>query len=195
MSKFCPHLRGKTKPPHDLLSTKNLWFWGDAKEKAFIDVKESLSSNDVLAKYDPASETVISADAWSYVLGAVLRQKQPDGSLRPVAYASRARTTTEQTYAQIEKEALEILWAFERFQSYIISLHFNIETDHKPLAPLLSSKDLDEMPISVQHFRLRLMRFEYSISHVPGKNLTAAIHSPDLLYLNHLQAMSSSSRR
>ena len=174
MSKFSPHLTWKTKPLHNLLSTKNQWFWGDAQEKAFRDLKESLSSNEVLAKYDPACETVISANASSYRLGEVLRLKQPNGNLRPVTYASRALTTTKQRYAQIEKEALAIVWACERFQSYIIGLHFYTETDHKPLVHLLSCKNLDEKPIRVQHFRLRLMRFEYSISHVPGKNLTTA---------------------
>ena len=155
MSKFSPHLTGRTKPLRDLLSIKNRCFWGDAK-------------------YDSAREMVISAGVSSYRLGAVLRQKQSDGNLRPVAYASRSLTTTEQRYAQIEKEALAIVWAWERFQSYVIGLHFNIETDHKPLVPLLSSKNLNEMPIRVQRFRLHLMRFEYSISHVPGKNLSTA---------------------
>ena len=45
---------------------------------------------------------------------------------------------------------------------------------HKPLVPLLSTKSLDKMPIRVQHFRLRLMRFSYSIYHVPGKDICTA---------------------
>ena len=76
-------------------------------------------------------------------------------------------TTTEQRYAQIEKEALGVTWACERFQDYLVGMRFHIETDHKPLVPLLSSKNLDELPIRIQRFRLRLMRFCYSISHVP----------------------------
>ena len=53
-------------------------------------------------------------------------------------------------------------------------MHFSIQTDHKPLVPLLSTKCLDEMPIRVQRFRLRLMRYSYSIVHVPGKELCTA---------------------
>ena len=83
-------------------------------------------------------------------------------------------TETEQRYAQIEKEALAITWACERFQHYLIGIHFHIETDHKPLVPLLSTKGLDEMSIRVQRFRLRLMRYQYSISHVAGKELCTA---------------------
>ena len=107
-------------------------------------------------------------------MGAVLRQVQPDDSVKPVAYVSRALTPTEQRYAQIEKEALATTWACERFQDYLIGTTFTIETDHKPLVPLLSSKPLDTVPITVQRFRLRLMRFHSKIIHVPGKELNTA---------------------
>ena len=53
-------------------------------------------------------------------------------------------------------------------------MQFHIETDHKPLVPLLGLKNLDELPIRIQRFRMRLMRFHYTISHVPGKSLITA---------------------
>ena len=65
-------------------------------------------------------------------------------------------------------------WACERFQDYLIGTQFRVETDHKPLVLLLSSKALDAVPVRVQRFRLRLMRFRYSISHVPGRELNTA---------------------
>ena len=104
--------------------------------------------------------------------GAVLTQKQSDGSWRPVAYASRGLTNTEVRYVQIEKESLAATWACERFSDYLIGKDFSLETDHKPLVTLLGSKNLDELPARVQRFRMRLMRFTYSIMYVPGKNLT-----------------------
>ena len=55
-----------------------------------------------------------------------------------------------------------------------MGLQFHIQTDHKPLVPLFSSKDLDELPLRVQQFRLRMMRFLYTISHVPGKEIAIA---------------------
>ncbi len=54
-------------------------------------------------------------------------------------------SSTEQRYAQIEKEALAITWACERFSDYFIGADFHVETDHKPLVPLLSMKLLDEL--------------------------------------------------
>lgn len=49
-----------------------------------------------------------------------------------------------------------------------------METDHKPLVPLLGSKNLDELPPWVQRLKMRLMRYSFSISHVPGKNIVTA---------------------
>lgn len=174
LSKFAPNLADETKPLRELLSTKNHWKWDTPQEQAFIRLKDLLSSSEVLALYDPILESTVSADASAYGLGAVLRQRQTDGKLRPVAFISRALTETEQRYAQIEKEALAITWACERLQDYLIGIHFNIETDHKPLVPLLSTKSLDEMPLRIHRFRLRLMRYHYSISHVAGKELCTA---------------------
>ena len=99
--------------------------------------------------------------------------QQSHGSWKPVTYASRSMTETEQRYAQIEKEALATTWACEKFSNYLLGSHFEIETDHKPLIPLLSSKHLD-VPPRVLRFQLRLAWFNYSITHVPGKLLYTA---------------------
>ena len=116
---------------------------------------------------------MISADASSYGLGAVLLQKHGE-EWKPVAFVSRALTETEQRYAQIEKEALAVTWACERFEDYLLGIPFLIETDHKPLVPLLGIKTLDDLPPRILRFRLRLMRYNYVIMHSPGRSLFTA---------------------
>ena len=116
-----------------------------------------------LVHNNPNHETKLSTDASAYGLGAVLTQKQTNDQWRPIAYASRALSPTEQRYAQIEKEALGITWASERFSDYLIGLNFHIATDHKPLVPLLSTKNLEDLPARIQRFKMRMMRFSYSI--------------------------------
>jgi hypothetical protein len=174
LSKFSPNLSEKSKPLRDLLSKKNQWMWGQSQDEAFKALKEELSSGRTLALYEPNRESKVSADASAYGLGAVLRQKQPDQSWKPIAYISRSMTPTEQRYAQIEKEALAMTWACEKFSQYLLGSKFQIETDHKPLVPLMSIKNLEELPLRIQRFRLRMMRYHYDVQHVPGKDLNTA---------------------
>ena len=174
LGKFIPHLANKTKPLRELLSKKNEFIWGAAQQRAFDELKEELSSTPILTHYDPNKHTILSADASSYGLGAVLLQVENDGTRKPLAYASRSMTNTEQRYAQIEKEALATTWACEKFSDYILGKDITIETDHKPLVPLLGSKNLDELPPRIQRFRMRLMKYSYNIVHIPGKELYTA---------------------
>ena len=171
LGKFSASLAEKTKPLRNLLSH---WCWEEPQQRAFAEVKEEICKSPVLALFDPSRDTIVSADASSFGLGEILLQRQADGERCPVAYASRAMTPTEQRYAQIEKEALAIVWACDHFADYLTGLRFHVQTDHKPLLPLLSTKRLDELPLHVQRFRMRMMHYTFSISHVPGESLGTA---------------------
>ena len=94
---------------------------------------------------------------------------QDDRTCCPVCYASRSLSETEQRYAVIEKEALAATWACEKFADYVFGLHFTLEMDHRPLAPLLSSTDVSKTPLWILRFRLRMMRFNPEGIYVPGK--------------------------
>ena len=48
------------------------------------------------------------------------------------------------------------------------------KSPHKPLVPLFSTKNLDELPVQVQWFCMHLMHFHFSISHISGKDLFTA---------------------
>ena len=173
LGKFSPRLATISQPLRALLSKQAVWTWNETHEASFQAVKDELTKSPVLALYDPKAATKVSADASSYGLGAILLQKHQEG-WRPVAFASRSMSEVEQQYSQIEKEALACTWASERFADYLIGMSFSVETDHKPLIPLLSTKHLNSLPPRVLRFRLRMDRFDFSISHVPGKLLCTA---------------------
>lgn len=143
LMKFSPNLVEKTQPLRDLLKKNIAWTWAKVQQQAFEELKEELVSDTVLTSYHPDRETVVSADASSFGLGAVLMQMLPSGELRPVAYASRSMTSTERRYAEIEKEALATTWLLEHWAHLLVGMKFKVETDHKPLVPLFSTKLVD----------------------------------------------------
>ena len=174
LGKFSPNLAECSQPLRELLSPRKSWVWGPSQEEAFQKVKEELTKPTVLALYNPNAKTKIRADASAYGLGAILLQHHEKEDWKPIAYASKSMSETEKRYSQIEKEALALVWACEKFADYIIGKHIQIETDHKPLVPLLGTTQLDSLPPRVLRFQLRLTRFDYSIAHVPGMYLYTA---------------------
>ncbi|UYV64657.1 K02A2.6-like, partial [Cordylochernes scorpioides] len=172
-ARFVPNLAEIAHPMNKLLSKKEEWIWGDDQDRAFDQIKKNLTSAPGLALYDPSLPITVSADASSFGLGAVIWQTK-DGLRQVIAYASRTLSETEKRYAQIEKEALAITWACEKFKQYIQGLVITLETDHKPLVPIFTSKNIDDLTPRIQRLRLRIMRYSYKIVHTPGKNLIVA---------------------
>ena len=190
LAKFIPNLSEKTKHLRSLLSKNKDWYWDTVHKNCFENLKSLLTSTEVLTLYDVDRPTRLFCDASRNGLGAVLLQKVGDGDSeiwRPVAYASRSLTDAESRYAIIELETLAICFGAERFQDYLIGLNnFEIITDHSPLVSLLQQKNIDELPIRIQRFRLRLLRFSYTVTYIKGKSqLTAdALSRAPLKYLN-----------
>ena len=176
LGKFTPNLAQMTQPLRKLLSKSRTWTWGPAQSAAFNQVKEELSKPTTLALYDPEALTKSFSGFILLLAGSstTSESQKVNDQWKPVAYASRSMSETEQRYVQIEKEAIATTWACERFPNFLLVKHFSIETDHKPLVPLLGTKHLDCLPPRVLRFRLRLDRFNYTIRHVPGKELFTA---------------------
>lgn len=137
-------------------------------DKAFQELKSILTSKPVLKYYDVNKPVVLSVDASQDGLGSVLLQEN-----LPVAYASRALTQTERNYAQIEKEALAISFACNRFRKYIAGKEVEVESDHKPLEAIFK-KPLSECPIRLQRVRMKLQAFDINVKYKPGKELLLA---------------------
>ena len=62
------------------------------------------------------------------------------------------------------------MWGAGKSSDYLLGKHFKMETDHKPLVPLLGNKNLDNLPPRILCFRVRLSRFMYTVEHAPGKS-------------------------
>ena len=90
----------------------------------------------VLAHFDPTLPIGISCDASEVGLGVVLFHRYQDGSERPIANTSKTLTETQHHYSEIQKEALAIVFALNKFHQFLYGRKFILVTDHKPLLAL-----------------------------------------------------------
>ena len=169
--KFLSNLSSKLAPLNKLLQKEVKWTWGKEQELAFKEAKQQLTSTNVLTHYNPEKTLLLSCDASPYGLGAVISHRLDDGSEKPIAFASRSLAPAERKYAQLDKEALSIVFGVKKFQQYLQGRKFIILSDHKPLQHLLS----ENKPIPVlasariKRWALILSAYDYKIEYRPGQ--------------------------
>ena len=139
--KFIPNLATLVGPLNSLLQHSRKWKWTNECSQSFQEAKEALSSSQVLAHYDPSLPITLAGDASAYGIGAVISHILPDGSEHPIAFASRTLSSSERNYAQIEKEALSLIFGVQKFHQYLYGRKFTLITDHKPLLAILGAKE------------------------------------------------------
>ena len=108
---------------------------------------------------------IIQVDASSKGLEATLIQD--DG---PITFASKALTSTEQHYANNEKELLACVFGAECFRTYVFGRHFTIDSDHKSLEQI-SMKNLADAPVCLQRMLLQLQDYDFTIKYCPGEEM------------------------
>ena len=168
-SKFIQNLSSIIHPLNQLLQHDVTWKWSDDCAKAFKRAKESLVSSQVLAHYNPKLLIKMAADASAYGVGAVISHVYPDGSEKPVAFASRTLSKSEKNYAQIEKEALALIFGVRRFHQYLYGRNFTLVTDHKPLTTILGpKKGIPSLAAArLQRWAILLSAYRYDIEFKP----------------------------
>ena len=179
-ARFLKNLSTMIEPLNRLRRTGEKWQFGKREQKAFDSLKKALSSSAVLVPYDPSLPVKVDTDASSVGLGAVVSHIFPDGTERPIEMASRTLTKCERNYAQIEKEALSLVWGIKRFHKYVYARTFTLVTDHKPLLFILKEdKGIPEMATSrILRWALTLSAYQYKIEYRPtGKHANADVCS------------------
>ena len=168
LSKFLPNISTITEPLRQLEAKDVEWHWDENQQKAFEEVKTLITSHPVLQYHDVAKEVTLQCDASQSGVGAALLQEG-----QPVAFTSRALTSTEKNYAQIEKELLAIVHACDRFDQYVFGREITVETDHKPLEVILR-KPLFAAPKRLQRMMMQLQKYNLKVVYKRGTELYIA---------------------
>jgi hypothetical protein len=129
-----------TKPLTQLLQ-KNVDFDFDEKcLAAFQTLKSALVSALIIQPSDWSQPFEIMCDASDYVVGVVLGQRK-EGRVHTIYNASKTLSKAQLNYATTEKELLGVVFAFEKFRSYIVNSKVIVYTDHAAIKYLLAKKD------------------------------------------------------
>ena len=165
LTKFLSKLSELCEPLRQLTHRDVEFKWTDVHDEAFDTLKKAVCDAPVLRYYDPKLETVVQCDSSECGLGGVLLQNG-----QPVAYASRALSKAEVSYAMIEKELLSAVFCFSKFHHLVYGRHVIVENDHRPLE-IISKKDLYKSPKKIQIMFLKLATYDNEIRYKKGQHM------------------------
>nr|GFB48927.1 reverse transcriptase domain-containing protein [Tanacetum cinerariifolium] len=111
-------------------------------------------------------------DASDFAIGAVLGRRR-DKHFRPIRYANKTMTEAGSKYTTTEKEMLAVVYAFEKFWSYLILNKSIVYTDHSALKYMFSKKVLKARLL---RWVLLLQEFTFKVVDTKGAENLAADH-------------------
>jgi hypothetical protein len=135
-----------TKPLTHLLQKDVAFDFDEMCLAAFRTLKIALVSAPIIQPPDWSQPFEIMCDASDYTVGAVLGQRK-EGRVHNICYTSKTLKEAQLNYATTEKELLAVVFAFEKFRSYIVNSKVIVYTDHAAIKYLLAKKDAEQMLI------------------------------------------------
>ena len=165
-SRFIPNTSTLTAPLRQLLTKNHPFKWSCECEKAFLELKSQIASDRVLVSYDVNLPVTVACDASPWGLGAVISHII-DGVEKPIMFVSRSLSPAEKHYSQLDREALGIVFALDKFFMYLYGRKFVLLTDNKPLARIFGhNKKLPPMTAArLLRYAAYLSTFNYEVKH------------------------------
>ncbi|XP_073020019.1 LOW QUALITY PROTEIN: uncharacterized protein [Primulina eburnea] len=161
-----------SKPLTNLLIKDVKFDFSDECVQAFQVLKEKLITTPVMIAPDWGSPFEVMCDASDTALGAVLGQKR-DKCIHVIYYASMTLSAAQLNYATTEKELLAVVFALDKFRSYLIGSKVVVHTDHSALKYLMAKKDAKPRLI---RWILLLQEFDLDIIDRKGTENQVADH-------------------
>ncbi|GJR42483.1 reverse transcriptase domain-containing protein [Tanacetum coccineum] len=140
--------------------------------RSFLGHAEKTSESPILIASDWDLPFELMCNASDFAIGAVLGQHH-DKHFRPIYYASKTMTEAESHYTTMEKEMLAVVYAFEKFRSYLILNKSIVYTDHSALKYLFAKKD---SKARLLRWVLLLQEFKFKVIDIKEAENLAADH-------------------
>ncbi|GJW22088.1 reverse transcriptase domain-containing protein [Tanacetum coccineum] len=137
------------RPMTHLLEKETPFFFSKECIESFNTLKRKLTEAPILIAPDWDLPFELMCDASDFAIGAVLGQRK-NKHFQPIHYASKTMTEAQAHYTTTEKELLAVVYAFEKFRSYLVLSKSIVYTDHSAIKYLFAKKDA----------KARLMRLE-----------------------------------
>ncbi|GKC07040.1 reverse transcriptase domain-containing protein [Tanacetum coccineum] len=155
-----------------LLEKETPFFFSKECIESFNTLKRKLTEAPILIAPDWDLPFELMCDASDFAIGAVLGQRK-NKHFQPIHYASKTMTEAQAHYTTTEKELLAVVYAFEKFRSYLVLSKSIVYTDHSAIKYLFTKKDAKPR---LMRWILLLQEFDVIIRDKKGAENLAADH-------------------
>ncbi|CAM8959440.1 unnamed protein product [Rhodiola kirilowii] len=170
--RFIKDFSKKALPLSTLLQKDVPFEFTEACKEAFDELKRALTSTPIIRAPDWSKGFEIMCDASDYAVGAVLGQRDEKKPM-VIYYASRTLDTAQRNYSTTEKELLAVVFALEKFRSYLLGTKVTVFSDHAAIRYLMTKKEAKPRLI---RWILLLQEFDVEIKDKKGIENTVADH-------------------
>ncbi|GJT45434.1 reverse transcriptase domain-containing protein [Tanacetum coccineum] len=160
------------RPMTHLLEKETPFFFSEECIESFNTLKRKLTKAPILIAPDWDLPFELMCDASDFAIGAVLGQRK-NKHFQPIHYASKTMTEAQAHYTTTEKELLAVVYAFEKFRSYLVLSKSIVYTDHSAIKYLFAKKDAKAR---LMRWILLLQEFDVEIRDKKGAENLAADH-------------------
>ena len=170
--KFLPNMAHHIRSVTALLKKGVTFEFTSAMEDTVFTLLAELAAPPILvfpdwdAVIDTSRPFRLHCDASTAGLDTTLEQEQPDGSIRPIVYISRATRGNEQNWTSMELEAGCVVWSIRRLKRYFFGVYFLVFTDHQCLQQICK---IGETKPRIQRWMEFLSAYNFRLSYRRGQ--------------------------
>jgi hypothetical protein len=171
--RFIKNFAHLATPLTDLTKKDNAFIWNDGAQNAFEALKLAITTEPVLAMFDPERPIEIETDASNFAIGAQIGQRDNEDRLRPIAFFSKKLSGPALRYATYDKEFLGIVGALKEWKHLCRGSKHKIKifTDHKNITYFTTTREMSSRQVGYFEF---LNQFDYELIHCKGSENSRA---------------------